>query len=198
MGGCIHGSHRGAGRLRFIYVPYLPQFNKNATALPTLVWSKGLNTYPSINWEIIRVVPPTILDSWNVISVSQRKRKSSAIQVTMTAWIKGGRLYRRAATGRGLSSPMLNPFTLALTIDVTGRREMDRCHHRSVSIMDWILCIEYLTKYFGTEILRLFFVYDIYLFYLRITFKRFSLQIWASNCIRWVFSPFHYSFIHAI
>ena len=32
--------------------------NKNATALSTLVWSKGLNPCPSITWEIVRVVPP--------------------------------------------------------------------------------------------------------------------------------------------
>ena len=32
--------------------------NKNATALSTLVWSKGLNPCPNITWEIIRVVPP--------------------------------------------------------------------------------------------------------------------------------------------
>ena len=34
------------------------EINKNTTALSTLVWSKGLNPCPSINLEIIRVVPP--------------------------------------------------------------------------------------------------------------------------------------------
>ena len=31
---------------------------KNATALSTLVWEKGLNPCPNIKWEILRVVPP--------------------------------------------------------------------------------------------------------------------------------------------
>ena len=32
--------------------------NKNATALSSYVWEKGLNPCPTIKWEILRVVPP--------------------------------------------------------------------------------------------------------------------------------------------
>ena len=32
--------------------------HRNATALSMLVWDKGLNPGPNINWDILRVVPP--------------------------------------------------------------------------------------------------------------------------------------------